>query len=499
MRGASADRGMVFQEYSSFPWLTVGGNVEFGLKRSGVSRSERARVSRRLLDLVGLQGFQRVFPGQLSGGMRQRLAIARSLAMDPAILLMDEPFGAVDAQTRRTLQKEFLSIQRETGKTVCFVTHDVDEALTLRHRVVVLTPTPARVVLDRKLDGRSRSSLTGSPERDPQSARAELLELLLPRKLRAGLSDWAGHAPVLWGIDQGRLPRTVEVSTGKSGTVRKVGLHRGEYDALGITLNSLIELLPAAHGRIICSTIGSKSLGTDVIVARSEVVKSVEDLRTARLGFLRNSLEHLIFGLAIEAHGLPFELLDAERPQIVECPRNEYVDLLLRAQIDAAVLCEPSLSEIMAASGGRAFRVVRSDLDQSLVHQVVFASDEALTELRPELKEYLRWVLDLNGCMGQGRQEILAALHSQRSVGGQATGYRSGDGPYFLFDHIEYYDLAENRRLYVEREIVGLLEALCGTAEKLGIIEEAPDRRRLEQVVDSSLVRELVAEAGQDG
>ncbi len=143
--GPGRDRGVVFQEHALFPWFRVGQNVEFGLKMAGVPRTERTRVADRYLDLVELRGFRAAFPKELSGGMKQRVAIARALAGDPKILLMDEPFGALDAQTRRTMQDELTKIRAATGKTILFVTHAIEESLLLADRVVVMSPRPGRI------------------------------------------------------------------------------------------------------------------------------------------------------------------------------------------------------------------------------------------------------------------------------------------------------------------------------------------------------------------
>ena len=148
-----ADRGVVFQEYVLFPWLTVAGNVEFGLRLKGMAAAERAREAGRYLEMVGLTAHATKFPAQLSGGMKQRVAIARALANSPAVILMDEPFGALDAQTREVLQDELSRIQRLEHKTVVFVTHSIREAVYLADRVVVMTSAPGRIkeVFDIKL------------------------------------------------------------------------------------------------------------------------------------------------------------------------------------------------------------------------------------------------------------------------------------------------------------------------------------------------------------
>ncbi len=137
--------GMVFQSYALFPWKTVRGNVEFGLKVRGVSRAERHRRADRFIQMVKLGGFEGHYPTELSGGMQQRVTLARVLAADPEVLLMDEPFAALDAMTRQVMQEELLRIHIESGKTILFITHSIDEALILADRIVVLSARPGRV------------------------------------------------------------------------------------------------------------------------------------------------------------------------------------------------------------------------------------------------------------------------------------------------------------------------------------------------------------------
>lgn len=152
IKGPGADRGMVFQSYTLFPWLTVADNIAYGLREKGVSRSERKDVVASYIDKVGLRGFEQHYPKQLSGGMQQRTAIARALANDPAILLLDEPFGALDNQTRSLMQELLLGIWERERKTVLFVTHDIEEAIFLASRVIVMTARPGRIKADIAVD-----------------------------------------------------------------------------------------------------------------------------------------------------------------------------------------------------------------------------------------------------------------------------------------------------------------------------------------------------------
>src|SRR6267154_4631027 len=148
------DRGVVFQHFALFPWKTVRANILYGLERQGLPRAEREARAQAFIDLVGLKGFEDSYPSHLSGGMKQRTAIARTLAFNPGILLMDEPFGALDAQTRALMQSELLGILRRDPKTVIFVTHDVQEAVYLADRVAVMSARPGRIkaIVETKFD-----------------------------------------------------------------------------------------------------------------------------------------------------------------------------------------------------------------------------------------------------------------------------------------------------------------------------------------------------------
>lgn len=164
--GAGPDRGMVFQGYSLFPWLTVQKNVEFGLKMKKMPAAKRSEIAKKYIDLVGLNGFENALPKQLSGGMKQRVAIARTLANEPEVLLMDEPFGALDAQTRVVMQELLAEISRKTGTTILFITHDIDEAVLLGERIYVMSRRPGTVreVIDVNIPGERNHNSMVLPE-----------------------------------------------------------------------------------------------------------------------------------------------------------------------------------------------------------------------------------------------------------------------------------------------------------------------------------------------
>lgn len=167
IQGPGPDRGMVFQSYTLFPWLTVEDNIQFGLKQKNIyTKSEIQDITNEYIELVGLKGFEKKYPKSLSGGMKQRVAIARALANDPDILLLDEPFGALDMQTRGVMQELLLDVWQKSPKTIIMVTHDIEEAIMLADRVVVMSARPGRVreIMDIDLPRPRDYKIKGDPK-----------------------------------------------------------------------------------------------------------------------------------------------------------------------------------------------------------------------------------------------------------------------------------------------------------------------------------------------
>jgi NitT/TauT family transport system ATP-binding protein/sulfonate transport system ATP-binding protein len=183
--GPGPDRGMVFQSYTLFPWLTIAQNIEYGLREKGMAKTQRAEIVAAYTDKVGLRGFENHFPKQLSGGMQQRTAIARALANDPAILLLDEPFGALDNQTRSLMQELLLGIWERERKTVLFVTHDIEEAIFLASRVIVMTARPGRIKADVPVDLPHPRHYTMKTSPDFSELKARLTEDIRVEAMRA--------------------------------------------------------------------------------------------------------------------------------------------------------------------------------------------------------------------------------------------------------------------------------------------------------------------------
>jgi NitT/TauT family transport system ATP-binding protein/sulfonate transport system ATP-binding protein len=185
LKGPGPDRGMVFQSYTLFPWLTVAENIAFGLREKGVPEARRKEIVANYMQLVGLKGFENHWPKQLSGGMQQRTAIARALANDPEILLLDEPFGALDNQTRGLMQELLLGIWERERKTVLFVTHDIEEAIFMASRVIVMSARPGRIKSDVTVDLPHPRSYTIKTSPEFSTFKARLTEEIRAEAMQA--------------------------------------------------------------------------------------------------------------------------------------------------------------------------------------------------------------------------------------------------------------------------------------------------------------------------
>ena len=183
--GPGADRGMVFQSYTLFPWLTVTENICFGLREKGMAAADQTRIAAQYVERVGLCGFEHHYPRMLSGGMQQRTALARALANDPKILLLDEPFGALDNQTRSLMQELLLGIWEADRKTVLFVTHDVDEAVFMANRVVVMTARPGRIKSDIRVALPHPRPYTIKTSAEFSAYKGQLTEVIRSESIRA--------------------------------------------------------------------------------------------------------------------------------------------------------------------------------------------------------------------------------------------------------------------------------------------------------------------------
>ena len=495
----SRERGMVFQSYTSFPWLTVFRNIEFGLKHSGMEKEIRYAKTQRYIDMVGLHGFEDSYPHELSGGMKQRLAIARSLVMDPKILHMDEPFGALDAQVRQSLQEEIISIQRDTGKTILFVTHDIDEALLLGSRIIVLSSLPGSIVHDEKRIEKRRLSREYFFTDDFVTDKRRFARLIEGRSLRIGLSEWAGNAPILYAKEKEFIPPSIDLSIGLSSHQRVSGFKEGRYDVIGIEMSSLIGQIPTLSGKFVLASVGSCGIGTDVLVVRKEKVLNIEDLGKARIGFAPKSRGHLQFACIFDEHNLDFSnlTLNCERNVSIIGNQHIYIEHLRAGEIDAAILTEPAITELFSSENKQYFSILDTGIDQGLFNQVYIAREDIIHRKRDLLLSYLRFVLESNALLIQNEQDTLSLLHRRFSRSGsqESSFIKKIDSPYYLFENLLYYDIEDNIRYFSDGELLNKLFLLSEIAFKAEILDELITKEEIQNCIDDSFIRNILEES----
>lgn len=489
---ASQDRGMVFQSYTSFPWLSVRQNIEFGLARAGQTRAARDPVVDRLLDLVGLRGFQNAHPKHLSGGMQQRLAIARTLAMDPRVLLMDEPFGALDAQTRQGLQEELISIQRSTKKTVIFVTHDIDEALLLGSRIVVMSARPGRIIHDEVRPSQRIQSREYFFTDDFVAAKRKYARLLENRVFNLTIREWRGYAPLQYATTEEFVPPQIRVQSVPAPT--RPGVNPDWSDAIVLPLPDALRLVSSESAKIVLSMLAPAGLGSSIVVVRSQAVKTPADLVHARLAISPGSLEHLVLTLVFDAHGLDLAGIKPGAPNVVVGEPQTHADLLAAGHVDVAVLQEPQISALFESAGDEGFGFFEHQVDPALLQHVCCVRQSALLDKRDLALSCLRFILEANGLFVQAESEALAILEQRAAV--RQTGWKAAEHAYNLFENLSYYDLEENTHLYLEGKLTSTLRDLAGVMSRAGLLPTPITDAAIMSGVDRHFVESLVAESG---
>jgi len=505
------ERGMVFQQYTSFPWINVFKNVEFGLKQLESDQAKRYDIVRKHIELVGLKGFERSYPNELSGGMKQRVALARTLATDPEILLLDEPFGALDAETRSVLQRELLNIWSKNRKTVIFVTHDIEEAVFLADRIVILSYLPGTVV----------SPIEEIKIRRPRTSETKLSEEFLKYKRRISkrldelgitlaISEWMGHAATYVAKDFGLLGNNIRLKFGSSSTERKEGLEWGEFDCSTLTINALMEAAGkfSQKGDIkivwsVLKSLGNREksggVGTDVLVVRNEM-KEVNELLKYRVTYIPGSLEHFLLAyIFLRYFDVDISNYDGFVPPIDD-RRNVYLYMLNENLTDAVILCETNVSR--ALRSGK-FKILPVDIDQQVIHCVLLARQKVLKNprKRQHIKSYIKGLLKGAELMRRDSQDgfkttasILTKYFADIDNSYFKDKNRNG---YFLFDNLDYFTLEENKELYLSgsgKWIYKILEDALTISQRSGIVANREVQVNFENLVDSSIVEELVNE-----
>jgi ABC-type nitrate/sulfonate/bicarbonate transport system ATPase subunit len=481
----SRDRGMVFQAYTSFPWLDVRRNVEFGLRMQGVPAAERERDVERLLDLVGLREFAGALPKELSGGMQQRVALARTLAMNPRILLMDEPFGALDAQTRRSLQEELISIQRETKKTVLFVTHDIEEALLLGTRIVVMASSPGRVVEDRRRSSQRELSREYLLSDEAIVERRRLALLLEQRKLRVAVSESPASEPLLYANREGLLPPLVEIEVTEKDVDRD---QSGEStsDVVVLPLAEAVGHCVSARSRIICCLARPGADRRFVLIARKGAVPEIQALASAAILCRPAGAEDECLCLHPGIGGLPAGAVRLETPPEGESTVEQLAEAVLSGRAGAVIISGVKWQEV-APKTVEGLDVSRLDLPAGLFQTVCCATGESLKRKRDLLASFVRLAFDSMGLAADEELEVEAGT----GVTAGSPGAVRREDP----QGITFLGLGDNVSLLREggilQDIGNIMAAGRSIRRPPGIAPEVIPS----DLIDSGLIASLAAEA----
>lgn len=389
------DIGVVFQDFALFPWLSIYENIAFSLRLQNKAEDEIERLSQHYLKVVGLSSFRDKLPGTLSGGMQQRVAIARTLVNDPKIVLLDEPFGALDVQTRSQMQEFLAKLWEEEKKTMIMVTHDVEEAIYLADRVVVLSTKPGVIKEIIKIDiPRPRRSEIRFNEQFLRYKkhvnyiiRSETIKASLAEHnewedgtIRVGVNIWPGVTPMYYAKDKGLFAKNsleVELISLEKEEGRYEQWKSGKIDLAYVTLDTAILLAHTNPGLKIFK-IFDISTGGDAIIA-NKTIKSIADLKGKKVGLEKDWVSHFFFLYVIYKLGLK-----SSDVKINNIKGSDIGSALISGKIDAAVLWEPWLSKAVEFAKSR---VLVDSKIFPILFDVLIVKDEILKKKKQELKK----------------------------------------------------------------------------------------------------------------
>jgi NitT/TauT family transport system ATP-binding protein len=394
----SRNRGLVFQHPTSFPWLSVLENVEFGLKLQNTDEKKRKQAAEQLIDLVGLSGSENSNINSLSGGMKQRVAIATVLANNPDVLLMDEPFSALDAQTRGLMQELILTIREETKKTVLFVTHDIDEAIFLADRVYIMSAKPGEIkdVVNVRLPRPRTPEMKLSEDfikikkhisyiiRGESIKAAQVkLEAIRPKAIKIGVHTWPGNMPFYLADELGLYKKhglEVELISQEKEEDRITSLENGEVDLLNLTADTAAIAKEKGLDLQLFLCL-NKSVGGDAIIVKKHI-KKIEELKGRNIAVERGWVSHFFLLHVLDKYGL-----DEKDVKVVHMKGSDIGAALISDKVDAAVLWEPWLTQAKRLSGSYS---IISSKEEPVVLDVLATTREILRNKPEKIRKIVR-------------------------------------------------------------------------------------------------------------
>lgn len=394
--GPDSKKGFIFQNFSLFPWLTVEENIGFSFKRKNLSNQDKISKINHYLQITGLEQFRNAYPKTLSGGMQQRVALARTLASEPEVLLMDEPFGALDSQTRSYLQDFFLSLLSEVKKTTIFITHDPEEALYLADRIIILSPRPSKIIEDIRVpfDRNRMSDLKYNDEFQrlkkyitylvyAESIRAKTDEVSIENKgLIIGSNIWTGVMPLYLAQQKGiykdnGLAEPHLVTLEWSDKDRLMPLREGIVDILNIPLDqALIEYDKNPDLRIIMPI--DVSTGGDVILAQKDI-KTIADLKGKIVALETGWVSNFFMAYMLNKEGLSLKDIKSKDVSARYIPSE-----MINKKADAGCVQEPWLSQIRMLAD---MNVIASTKEYPIVYSVLITKASTLRDKGAEIKK----------------------------------------------------------------------------------------------------------------
>lgn len=387
------DIGLVFQDFALFPWLTIFENIVFGLRMKKTKEEEVHRIGNHYLKLVGLGQFRDKYPHTLSGGMQQRVAIARTLVNNPEIVLLDEPFGALDVQTRSQMQEFLSKLWEEEKKTMIMVTHDVDEAIYLADTVVVLSTKPGSIKeiikvdipRPRRSEIRFNNDFLKLKKRINYIIRSESIKagleqgLAAPDVLKVGINIWPGTLPLYYAKDAGLFSR-------QSLDVELISLEREDdrikqwrdenIDLLTVTLDTAI-YLASKYKDFRIFKVYNQSIGGDAVI--SNKISKLKDLKSKKVGLEQNWVSHFFFLYVLNKAGL-----SAKDVTQVDIKGSDIGAAILSGKIDAGVLWEPWLTKATELSRAN---ILASTKDYPMLYDVLVVKSDVLKSKSKDLKK----------------------------------------------------------------------------------------------------------------
>ena len=395
IKSPSPERGVVFQDFALFPWLTIFENIAFGLRIKKLSEEVIIQIVQRYLKLIGLNQFKNKYPHVLSGGMQQRVAIARTLANNPKILLLDEPFGSLDVQTRSQMQEFLAKLWDEEKKTTIMVTHDIDEAIYLADRVVILSTKPGTIkeIINVNLPRPRRPEIRFSDEylklkkHIDYIIRSESIKASLENNqsaeeniLKFGVNIWPGIAPFYYAKDIGLLSqgkKDIELISLEKDDNRIKKYQENKIDILTLTLDTAI-LLADKIDDLRVLMVYNRSFGGDALVVNSSI-KSIQDLKNKKIGLEKGWVSHFFLLFLLDKFGL-----SSEDVEIVDFKGSDIGGGIISGKIDAGVLWEPWLSKTKELTNVRTLATTK---DFPVVYDVLVVKNSVYQKRKQEFDD----------------------------------------------------------------------------------------------------------------